>query len=120
MAARPPRLRVRGEGFLRSATEPAGDDRHEGRRPPPRTIPAGTRAAQAMGLGFSGAALVLWFGFSEHAATWVLLGMLLAAASLEAFLGFCLGCRVFAVLMRIGVIPEAVCESCSDLGIRTR
>ncbi len=24
----------------------------------------------------------------------------------------CLGCKVFAVLMRLGVIPERVCERC--------
>ena len=33
-----------------------------------------------------------------------------------AELGFCVGCQIFAVLMRIGVIPESVCEECSNLG----
>jgi hypothetical protein len=26
----------------------------------------------------------------------------------------CLGCHVFAVLMRVGVIPAEVCEKCND------
>jgi hypothetical protein len=39
--------------------------------------------------------------------------MLLVAASLEAFAGFCLGCRIFAGLMRLGVIPQSVCERCA-------
>jgi hypothetical protein len=44
--------------------------------------------------------------------------MLLVAAALEAFAGVCLGCRVFAVLMRFGVIPESVCVECSDISAR--
>jgi hypothetical protein len=78
------------------------------------------RFAQAMGLGFSLSALVLWFGFSEHAAAWVLTAMLLGAASLEAFLGLCVGCRVFALLARAGIIPDEVCAACSDLSLRLR
>ena len=44
--------------------------------------------------------------------------LLVVAASLEAALGFCLGCRVFAVLMRLGVIPDDVCAECNDLSLR--
>jgi hypothetical protein len=88
----------------------------------PRRLVAGPpkRFAQAMGLAFSLSALILWFGFSEHAAAWVLTAMLLGAASLEAFLGFCVGCRVFALLARAGIIPEEVCAACADLSLRLR
>ena len=48
----------------------------------------------------------------------VVLGLLIVAASLEAFVGLCLGCKVFAVLMRFGVIPEEVCEACNNVGLR--
>ena len=41
-----------------------------------------------------------------------------AAASLEAVLGFCLGCKIFALLMKAGVIPESTCEACNDLTLR--
>jgi hypothetical protein len=78
------------------------------------------RFAQAMGLAFSLSSLILWFGFSEHIAAWVLMAMLLGAASLEAFLGFCVGCRVFALLARAGIIPEEVCAACVDLSLRLR
>ena len=40
--------------------------------------------------------------------------MLIFAAGLEAAFGFCLGCRIFAILMRTGIIPEDVCEDCAD------
>lgn len=76
------------------------------------------RFAQAIGAAFSTTALVLWFGCSAHLATWVVLGVLATAASLESFLGYCLGCKVFGLLMRAGVIPEEVCRSCADLSLR--
>ncbi len=75
------------------------------------------RFAQCMGLAFSGGALALvvtghWF------AAQVVLGVLIAAASLEAFAGLCLGCKVFALLMRFGVIPDDVCDACNNVGAR--
>jgi hypothetical protein len=36
------------------------------------------------------------------------------AATLESVFALCLGCIVFAGLMRIGVIPAAICERCRD------
>ncbi len=57
-------------------------------------------------------AAVLALGFGATGAAFALLGVLIAAASLEAFAGFCLGCTVFGWLMRIGVVPERVCERC--------
>jgi len=87
----------------------------------PRPVPGPPkRFAQGMGAAFTVTAAVLALGFSATGAAEVLLGMLVVAASLEAFLGFCLGCRIFAVLMRIGVIPPEVCERCNDLWGRER
>ncbi len=76
------------------------------------------RFAQAVGAAFSTTALVLWFGFGEQTAAWVFLAMLGAAASLESFLGYCLGCRMFALLMKAGLVPEEVCEACADVTLR--
>jgi hypothetical protein len=53
--------------------------------------------------------------FDSSGASRALIALILVAASLEAFAGFCLGCVMFARLMRAGVIPEAVCEACADL-----
>ena len=77
------------------------------------------RFAQGMGMTFSGTALALaltdhWFAAS------VALGLLIVAASLEAFAGYCLGCKTFALLMRAGLIPESVCEECNNIDLRTR
>jgi hypothetical protein len=76
------------------------------------------RFAATMGIGFSVTALILEFGFGYTVAANIALGMLIFAAGLEAFLGFCLGCQIFAILMRIGVISEETCEDCSDWGRR--
>jgi Domain of unknown function (DUF4395) len=73
------------------------------------------RFAQAMGLTMSTAAVLLYFAFDAHTAAWVVTGVLAAAATLESVFALCLGCQVFAVLMRIGLVPEATCERCADI-----
>jgi hypothetical protein len=50
----------------------------------------------------------------------VVLGLLIVAAGLESIFAYCLGCQVFALLMRVGVIPESVCLECADLSGRLR
>lgn len=76
------------------------------------------RFAQGIGATLSVTALVLHFGFALTGAAWVLVAMILVAASLEAFAGLCLGCWLFAGLMRVGVIPDRVCQACADLRLR--
>ena len=73
------------------------------------------RFAQGIGATLTVSAAVLALGFGQRGVAYGLLGALIVAASLEAFLGFCLGCKIFAVLMRVGIIPPEVCERCNDL-----
>jgi len=75
------------------------------------------RFAQAIGVAFTVTASLLWLAGAPGAAR-VVIAMLTVAAFLEAAFGFCLGCRAFAVLMRLGVVPDAVCEECNDLSLR--
>jgi hypothetical protein len=75
------------------------------------------RFAQGIGAAFSIAGSVLWI-LDLHTASRVVVAMLAGAASLEAFVGFCLGCAIFSRLMRWGVIPESVCEDCNDISAR--
>ena len=72
------------------------------------------RFAQGMGAVISVPAAVLALGFDLRGLAYVLLGLLAAAATLESVLALCLGCRVFALLMALGLIPEEVCERCND------
>ena len=76
------------------------------------------RFAQAIGVVFSVTAAVLAVGLGLTTAAYVVLGVLAFFAFLESAFGLCVGCRVFAVLMKVGVIPEAVCEECNNLSLR--
>jgi hypothetical protein len=83
---------------------------------PPRPVPGPPkRFAQGIGAALSVTAATLAVGFGLDTAADALLGVLILAATLESAFALCLGCRLFALLMRAGVIPEAVCERCSDL-----
>lgn len=87
----------------------------------PRLIPGPPkRFAQGMGAVMSVTAAVLALGFGLVGAAYTVLGLLVVAASLEAVLGFCLGCRIFALLMRTGVIPAEVCERCVNVSVRVK
>lgn len=85
---------------------------------PKRPVPGPPkRFAQAIGAVMSTAAAVLAFAVSHQAADGVLIAFVPAAA-LESIFGYCLGCKAFALLMRLGVVPESVCEECADLSGR--
>jgi Domain of unknown function (DUF4395) len=73
------------------------------------------RLAQGMGLAMSAAALGLHYGAHRPRAARMVLGVLAAAAGLEAGFGLCLGCKLFELGMRAGVVPESVCEECRDI-----
>jgi hypothetical protein len=75
------------------------------------------RFAQGIGATFSVSAAVLALGLGLTTPAYVLLGLLIVAATLESVLGLCLGCKAFAVLMRAGVIPEEVCERCNNIRV---
>ena len=72
------------------------------------------RFAQGMGVVFSVTALVLTL-LGYWGAAQLVLAVLVVAATLESAFGLCLGCKVFAVLMKVGVVPEEVCERCNDI-----
>ena len=75
------------------------------------------RFAQAIGVLFSLTASALWLQNLHFAAT-VTITLLAVAASLESFAGVCLGCLVFAQLMRWKIIPASVCAECNDVSLR--
>ena len=78
------------------------------------------RFAQGMGAVMSTAALILALILGDNTAADVVLVLFLPAAGLESIFGYCVGCKVFALLMRIGVIPATVCAECADISGRLR
>ena len=72
------------------------------------------RFAQGIGVAFSVTALILTIlGF--WGAAQIVLALLATAAFLESALGLCLGCKAFAVLIGVGVVPAEVCEKCNNI-----
>src|SRR5271166_3923771 len=57
------------------------------------------RFAQGIGLAFSLTAAILAVVFGDTGSAYVVLGLLIAAATLEAAFGLCVGCRAFALLI---------------------
>ena len=68
------------------------------------------RFAQAVGLTLTTVASVLGLALGRTGAAMALVAVLLVFALLESVVGFCAGCWVFGHLMRLGVIPQEVCE----------
>lgn len=106
-----PRFSPLGRFVTEVVTPQLGNVQHRFVPGPPK------RFAQGVGFAFSGGAL-LAVGLGAPTVAVVLVAGLVVAATLEAAFSFCLGCVVFARLMRWGVIPEAVCQECNDLSRR--
>ena len=87
------------------------------RLPFPPKLVAGPpkRFAQGVGATFSVAAVIAHFAFGATGLAFVLVGLVVVAATLESVFALCLGCKAFAVLIRFGVIPEAICERCNNI-----
>jgi hypothetical protein len=73
------------------------------------------RFAQGMGAVITTAAALLALVFGAPGAADVLVAMLVVAATLESAAGFCIGCRIFSLLMRAGLVPKETCERCADI-----
>lgn len=86
--------------------------------PEQTTAGAPKRFAQGIGAALSISALVAHYLLSSTTLAYVLVAAVTFAASLEAFAGFCLGCWMFAKLIKFGVLPESVCANCADISGR--
>ena len=72
------------------------------------------RFAQAMGAAFTLAALFAW-ATGEPTVAVVLLALLIVPATLESVFAYCVGCQIFALGMKIGLVPKRVCIECADI-----
>ena len=77
------------------------------------------RFAQTIGATLSVSALIAFY-LGAPTVSWVLVGLITAAAFLESVFGFCLGCTIFGWLQGIGLIPVSVCEACNDIRLRQK
>jgi Domain of unknown function (DUF4395) len=86
---------------------------------PPRPVDGPPkRFAQGIGAGLSVTAMVAHFALGATTVALALVTLITVAATLESVFGFCIGCKAFALLIRVGVIPEGVCAACANLSLR--
>lgn len=76
------------------------------------------RFAQTIGALTTTVGAVLVFGFGVETAGYAVFGIMALFAGMESIFAFCVGCRIFALLMRVGLIPGEVCEACADISLR--
>jgi hypothetical protein len=78
------------------------------------------RFSQGMGAVMTtvGAVAALALGWSVVGD--VVLVAMIVAAGLESIFAYCLGCQIFGVGMRMGLVPEVVCAECADIWSRPR
>lgn len=85
----------------------------------PRLVPGPPkRFAQSIGAVVTTVAAVAALAFGWTTFATVLIALLVVLATLEAALGFCVGCQIFALLMKAGLIPEETCAACADISLR--
>ena len=86
----------------------------------PKVVPGPPkRFAQGVGAAITTAAVAA-LALGATGTVELLLVLMLVAATLESVLAVCLGCHAFALLMRAGVIPAAICAECADISARQR
>jgi Domain of unknown function (DUF4395) len=78
------------------------------------------RFAQGIGAVLTVTAAVLALGFGQHTAAYALLGAVIVAATLESVFAFCVGCAVFAGLVRIGWSPSPSAWRATTSAMRPR
>lgn len=72
------------------------------------------RFAQGVGLALTTLGSVLAVGLGLAPAGDAVLVAMIIATGLESLFALCLGCELFAVLMRVGLVPEDTCAECVD------
>jgi hypothetical protein len=77
------------------------------------------RFAQGIGAAITTAAIVA-LALGATGAVELLLALIAVAAVLESVLAFCVGCKVFGLLMRTGLVPAEICAECTDIWARQR
>jgi hypothetical protein len=76
------------------------------------------RFAQGIGAAVTIAAVAL-LAAGIPGGTQILLALMIVAAGFESVAGYCIGCRLFALLMQAGVIPPETCAACADRTLRS-
>jgi hypothetical protein len=85
---------------------------------PTRVAGPPQRFAQAIGAVCTTAGAIFTVALGWDTAADVVLAMMVVFATLESVFALCVGCRLFAAGMRLGLVPADVCEDCNDIWAR--
>jgi Domain of unknown function (DUF4395) len=78
------------------------------------------RFAAGIGAALTSLAAVLW-ALGVASPVVVTIGVIMVVfPALEAIFGLCVGCKVFGVLMKLGIVPAEICLECADISLRSR
>jgi hypothetical protein len=76
------------------------------------------RFAAGIGAALTSVAAILWvLGVASPLVVSIGVIMIVFPA-LEAIVGLCVGCKIFGVLMKVGVVPQEICLECADISLR--
>jgi hypothetical protein len=85
----------------------------------PKMVPGPPkRFAQTIGAVTTTLGAILALPLGIDTAGYVVFAIMAIFATLESVFAFCVGCQIFALLMRAGIIPDEVCEACADISLR--
>jgi Domain of unknown function (DUF4395) len=77
------------------------------------------RFAAGIGAALTSVAAILWL-LDTAPTVLITIGVIMVVfPALESILGLCVGCKIFGVLMKLGVVPKEICLECADLSLRT-
>ncbi|MBA3747159.1 MAG: DUF4395 family protein, partial [Solirubrobacterales bacterium] len=63
------------------------------------------------------AAALFALAFGWQGAADVVLVLMVVFATLESAFALCVGCKIFGLLMRTGLVPQQTCAACSKLSL---
>lgn len=84
------------------------------------TAGAPKRFAAGVGAALTAVAAALWVLGVAGPVVVTIGAVMIVFPALEAVLGLCVGCKVFAALMKLGIVPEEICLECADISLRQR
>ena len=76
------------------------------------------RFAQGIGAVVTVVAALSWFVLGWESFARGLAGVMVVFATLESVFALCVGCKVFGVLIKLGVLPEQACFDCANVELR--
>ena len=85
----------------------------------PKLVPGPPkRFAQTIGAVTTTIGAILALVMGLETAGYVVFAIMTVFATLESVFALCVGCQIFALLVRAGLIPQEVCEACADISLR--